>query len=335
MDLVSLFESISSFLEGSPDNPFYAVMPVPNYTSFFVGKDTESYACVLISTADGLEKHRAPIRLENLDVQFRLRCRLREKQEPERKGTFAVIRCRSLDRETIRYFFTICETILRMLGDMPTQSAVASAVHRLASIFQKIQKLPSRPVSGLFGELYLISRSGDPAKAVMAWRMDEMARFDFAHGDVRLDVKATAARVRAHMFSYEQCNPPSGTIAVVASLLVERIPGGVELSSLIDAIEERISCHSELIFKLHEVVAATLGASLHEALALKFDIQLADSSLRFFSLRDVPAIHGPLPPEISDVHFRSDLSAVRPLSIKMLINRDPIFSDLLPRSDKE
>jgi hypothetical protein len=194
-----------------------------------------------------------------------------------------------------------------------------------------MQKPPTRPVNGLFGELFLIWRSGNPIRALAAWRMDETARFDFADGDIRLDVKATSGRVRAHTFSYEQCNSPPGTIAIVASLFVERSPGGVTLRSLIDQIEGRITAKIGLVFKLHDVITATLGMNLNEALALKFDEKLADSSLCFFNLHDVPAIRGPLPAGISDVHFRSDLSALQALPVHSLIDRDPVFWDLLPR----
>src|SRR5207302_791122 len=129
----------------------------------------------------------------------------------------------------------------------------------------------------------------------------DTARFDFSDGDVRLDVKATSGRLRTHTFSYEQCNPPPGTIAVVASLLIEQAAGGMPLQTIIDEIGTRIAAHPDLLLKLHEVAAGTLGASLNEALALRFDIKLAQSSLRFFSLEAVPAIRGPLPAGISDV----------------------------------
>lgn len=178
--------------------------------------------------------------------------------------------------------------------------------------------------------MYLIWRSGNPIRALTAWRIDEAARFDFSDGDVRLDVKATNGRLRTHVFSYEQCNPPSGTIAIVASLFIEHTPGGSTLGSLIGQIKTRIAGHADLVFKLHEVVAATLGKSLNDALALTFDTKLADSSLRFFSLHDVPAIHGPLPAGVSDVHFRSDLSSLPALSVQSLVDQDPIFWDLLP-----
>jgi hypothetical protein len=326
-----IFKAIAPVPGDNPDKPLYAVMPVPGYESYFIGKDSESHACLLVATVDRTRKRQAPIRLESLDVQFELRCQLRKGQEPEREDTFTVIRCRSLDQETTRYFLSVCETVLRMVGDRPAQRVVASAVNRLAAIFQKMQNPPTRPVNGLFGELFLIWRSGNPIRALAAWRMDETARFDFADGDIRLDVKATSGRVRTHTFSYEQCNPPSGTIAIVASLFVERSPGGVTLQAIVDLIERRIAANTDLVFKLHDVIAATLGKNLNEALTLTFDEKLAHSSLRFFNLHDAPAIRGPLPAGISDVHFRSDLSALRPLTVQSLIDRDPVFWDLLPR----
>jgi hypothetical protein len=82
------------------------------------------------------------------------------------------------------------------------------------------------------------------------------------------------------------------------------------------------------------VVAATLGASLNDALNITFHAKLADSSLRLFSMHDVPAIRGHLPAGISDVHFRSDLSAVQVLLVQSLIDQDPVFWDLLPHESE-
>ncbi len=329
--LIAMFEAIAPPLGDNPDKPLYAVMPIPGYGSYFIGKDTESRACLLAATVDHTHKRQAPIRLESLDVQFELRCQLRRGQEPDREDTFTVIRCRSLDPETIHYFLCVCETVLRMVGDSPAPRAVASAVNRLAAIFQKMQNPPTRPVNGLFGELFVIWRSRNPIRALAAWRTDETACFDFADGDVRLDVKATSGRVRAHTFSYEQCSPPPGTIAVVASLFVEHSPGGITLQSIIYEIERNTAVNIDLAFKLHDVISATLGMNLSKTLALKFDEKIADSSLRFFSLYDVPAIRGPLVAGVSDVHFRSDLSGLQALPAQALIDRDPTFWDLLPR----
>ena len=333
--LADIFEGICPPSAEPSDKPLYAVMPVPNHSGYFVGKDRESLACLLVSTNDQTGRPHPPIRLESLDAQFELRCHLKKTSEPEGEGTFTVIRCRDSDSETTRYFLSVCETILRMLGDQPARTQVATAVNRLAAIFQRVRQPPARPLNGLFGELYVLLRSRHAVRALAAWRVDERARFDFSDGEVRLDVKATGNRSRLHTFSYEQCNPPSGTVAVVASLHAEQTAGGPSLRSVIYEIEARVSAHADLVFKLHETVAATLGASLHDGLSRCFDMRLAGSSLRFFSLEGVPAIRGPLPMGVSDVHFRSDLSALPPISIEALIDRDLIFWDLLPSGDEE
>lgn len=332
--LNEIFGSIQPPTGESPDRAVYSVRPIPGLESYLVGKDHESHACLLISTLDSAPRQQPPIRLESLDAQFALRCQLRKGDVPDRHGTFTVIRCRSVDPETIRYFLSVCETILRVIGDHPQQRTVASVVQRLAAILQKIRRLPTRSVTGLFGELFIICRSGNPVRTLKAWRTDETARFDFVDGDIRLDVKATRGRVRAHTFSYDQCNPPPGTSAVVASLFVEQAPTGPTLGALCDEIESLVSGHSDLVLKLHEALAAALGTSMTASLEIAFDLKLAESSLSFFALRDIPAIREPLPEGVSDVHFRSDLSNLSSLTIEFLIDQDPLYWDLLPRIDR-
>lgn len=328
--LEGLFEAITPPESDNPGKSIYAVMPVPGYESYCVGKDREGNACLLIAMGETSGHLQPPIRLENLDVQFELRCHLRRKREMERVGIFTVIRGRSLDAETVRYFLSVCDTIIGMVGDRPKRRELASAVHRLAAILQKLKTPPSRPVNGLFGELYLIWRSENPARSVQAWRVDDRARFDFAHGNVRIDVKAASGRVRSHTFSFEQCNPPPGTVAIVASLFVERSPGGMSLRSIIAEIETTIAAFPDLIVKLHEVVACTLGSGLNEALGIVFDTRLAGASLSFYDLEEVPAIRDTLVAGVSDVHFRSDVSGSRSLSKESLVARDALFAELLP-----
>ena len=324
-----LFESIIAPATDET-KPRYAVLPIVEYESYFVGKDRESCACLLINTTDHLTQQQLNIRLKCIDVQFDLFCHLKRGAESAIEGRFTVIRCRSRERETVRYFLSVCYTVLCMLGDWPSRCAVASAVHRLAALFQKTLKPPVRAVSGLFGELYLISRSTSPVRALTAWRTDNSARFDFVDGEVRLDVKATSGRVRSHVFSYEQCSPPPGTIAVVASMFVESVSGGVTLQHLVDSIVADVASDPDLVLKLHEVIATTLGTSLNDAMASAFDPKLTESSLRIFSLSDVPAIRGEIPAGVSNVHFRSDLSALNDVPFQVLIKRDATFGDLLP-----
>ena len=237
------------------DRPIYSVAPLREAPGYFVGKDAERKACILIGITNQDRRHQAPIRLENLEVQFEVLSLVRTGNAAS-EDIFTVIRCRSAEPEIIRYFLSICETIIRILGKRPARTAVANAVNHLALIFQRLQNPPSRPVNGLFGELFFIRHSRSPARALAAWRTEDVSRFDFSAGDVRLEVKTATSRVRSHNFSFEQCNPPPGTIGVAASLFVERAAGGISLRELIAEIERLSASSSELVMKLHTIVAA-------------------------------------------------------------------------------
>ena len=330
--LFGIYESITVPDGDDAGAPLFAVRIVPDHDCYFIGKDTAGQACLLVETRHEARRKPPPIRLESVDAQFELACQIADPGGQIREGSFTVVRCRSLDIETIRYFLSVCGIIMRHLGDSPSRTELAAAVRRIASIFQNISKPPVRPLNGLFGELFVISRSRYPARAVAAWRNDEKSRFDFSAGDVRMDVKSCAGRVRSHTFSYDQCNPPPSTQAVVASLMVERIPGGISIDELIASIEARISRSEDLVLKLHEIVASTLGSELTRSLRVTFDPRLSESSLQWFDLREIPAVRGSLPTRVSDVHFVVDLSGLIPLRQATLVDRDPHFLELIPES---
>lgn len=328
--LFEIFEALAAPPADQSGTPVFAVRPVALYQSYFVGKDSLGKACLLVRTSDASGRAPPPIRLESLDAQFELGCRITDARGDTQDGRFTVARCRSAEPETIRYFLSVCHIIMRHMGDTPSRTALASSVQRLASIFQSIRRPPVRSLNGLFGELFLIARCRSPARALAAWRIDDRARFDFSAGDIRLEVKTCAGRLRQHSFSFDQCNPPPGTVAVLASLMIERVPGGLALSDLIAMIEDRIADDEDLLLKLHDVVASTLGTSLAISLDVPFDQRLAESSLRYFDLRTIPAIREQPPANVSDVRFASDLSGSTPLDATALADHDPLFWDLLP-----
>lgn len=332
-ELASILEALAIPSADQGRAPLFAVKPVPGYQTYFLGKDSNGKACLLVGTSDACGRVQPPIQLETLDAQFELGCRVTKPSGDSNEGRFTVVRCRSSEHETIRYFLSVCNIIIHHLGDAPSRSALASAIQRLVSIFQSMRRPPVRSLNGLFGELFLISRSRNPARAVAAWRTSNNARFDFSVGDIRLDVKTCAGRLRQHTFTFDQCNPPSGTQAVVASLMVEQVPNGTTLADLIVMIEYQVGVE-DLLLKLHALVAATMGTSLASSLDVPFDHRVAESTLRFFDLRAIPAVRGKQSPGVSDVRFISNLSGCDPLAVSALIDRDPQFWDLLPTEKK-
>ncbi len=328
LKLNRIFDALSP-VHAAPDQVVYSVGRIARFADYLVGRDGGGYACLLISVANPDGHRPAPMRLAHLEADFEVRSRVTEEIRSA-EGTFTVLRCKSNDGEVIRHFFGIAEAFIQILGAKPTKAAIGEAVVQFARIFQRLVAPPIRPVSGLFGELFLIQKCRNPMKALTSWRVQESSRFDFVAGDLRLDVKVVSGRARIHNFSYDQCNPPAGTSAFVASLFAEVTATGISLRELVEKIEAVVSGRTELVIKLYETVAATLGTGLQEGMKVRFDDKLAASSLRLFDLRLVPAIRNALPPGVSDLHFRSDLSNSPEILIRALIDREPAIEDFIP-----
>jgi Putative PD-(D/E)XK family member, (DUF4420) len=328
LKLNQIFDALLPVRVG-PDQLVYSVGRIARFPGYLVGRDSAGNGCLLISVANPPGYRQAPIRLEHLEVEFEVRSRFTEESQSS-EGTFTVLRCRSKDSEVIRYFFGIAEAVIQILGIQPTKAAISEAVIQFSRIFQRLIAPPLRSVVGLFGELFLIRQARNPIKALASWRVQDSSRFDFTAGDLRLDVKATSGRSRVHTLTYDQCNSPAGTSAFLASLFVEMTPTGPSLQELVEKVEAVVSGRSELVIKLYETVAATLGTNLRESMKVRFDDKLAASSLRFFDLRLVPAIRSALPSGVSDLNFRSDLSNSPEMSVVALIDRDPAIEDFLP-----
>lgn len=326
--LEPLFEGLAV---PSADHPIYTVAHIPGYPAYFIGKNNNANACLLIVTPDKEWQRQVPIRLECLEVTFDIPSVIRRASSVS-EGTFTVVRCRSNDAEVVRYFLSIGETLLRILGPNPSRIAIGDAITRLAHIFQCLQNPATRSVNGLFGELFLIRQSQNPFRTLSVWRTQDTSRFDFNAGSIRIDVKTATGRQRIHTFSYDQCNPPSGTTALTASLFAERAAGGLALQDIIREIEEVVATNTELVLKLHDTVAETLGRTLNESLSVRFDRRLSESSLQFYDLRSIPAIRNDPPPGVSDIHFRSDLSGAPRANAVELIEHEPALADFLPKN---
>lgn len=328
LKLNRIFDALSP-VRAAPDQVVYSVGRIARFSDYLVGRDGGGKACLLISVSSPAGYRHAAMRLEHLEVNFEVRSRITEENRSA-ESTFTVLRCRSDDGEVIRYFFSIAEAFIQILGAKPGKAAVGEAVVQFARIFQRLIAPPLRPLLGLFGELFLIQQCRNPIKALTSWRVQDTSRFDFSAGDLQLDVKVASGRARIHTFSYDQCNPPAGTSAFLASLFVEVVANGISLRELVEKIEAVVSGRAELVIKLYDTVAATLGTGLQEGMKIRFDDKLAASSFRFFDLRLVPAVRDTLPPGVSDLHFRSDLSNSPEASIGELIEREPAIEDFLP-----
>jgi hypothetical protein len=270
----------------------------------------------------------SPIKLEHLEVQHAVRCRVTNQNNETEEGTYTVIRCLEADEELSHYFLHTVDPLLRLIGSSPTPLDISRSIEHLVELFRALTQAPIKSVSGLWAELFVIRNANQPAELLRAWHTTPHEKFDFNAGGQRIEVKSTSQGMRLHHFSLEQLNPPADTRVLIASTFMEKTGAGTSLEELIEEIRSQLGGDAELEERLNRVVALTLGISLQQGLTQRFDKELARQSLRVFDASVIPKLSNPLPDGISDVHFQSDLSRSTPLSKRELRDAGGIFARL-------
>lgn len=247
-------------------------------------------------------------------------------------GVFAIIRCKSDDRGLQVLFLDVLGNWVEMLGQEPTIDMLSGAFERLAQLFEALSRPAGREVQGLWGEVLVIAASSDPTLLVKAWHTHPSELYDFQAGLELVEVKTTATRPRRHEISLAQLTPPSGSNAVLASVLVEETGPTVTLIELIEIVKRRLS-EPRLRVRVDEIVAETLGANWVEARVVGFNAQRALAGLRFVPVEQVPCVNRALPPEVSDVRFKVELDGAPTLEYRELRSRAGLLGALVPRND--
>ena len=326
IDLAGILQSTAR--PNLEENSRYYVKRISGASAHFFGWSGEGLPVLLLAAEGTLIKE--PLRLAGLEVQYSIPCDIMVSETENSTDTLTTIKCNSTIPAIQTYFVRASETIVRIVGGNPDIQQVSDAVDNLVEIFQRLSRPSTRSARGVFAELLVIHLSTSPHTAIRAWHSAAEDRFDFSIGDVRLEVKSAASRQRVHNFSFEQCVPPSGTVGVLASLFVEGSGGGLTLLELVQRIEAQLSGNEELMLKLHETVAECLGSDTADSLALRFDEELATSSYQVYTLEDIPAIRECVPGEVSNIHFRSDISRTTEADVGHLASQSAYARALLP-----
>ena len=135
--------------------------------------------------------------------------------------------------------------------------------------------------------------------------------------------------LRIHTFSLDQLHSLTDTKTIIASVFVKQASTGKSISELQNEISDRLAAQIELIEKLQIQVAMTLGKSISDSMKMKFDVQLAKDSLRFYKAEDIPRISfDNVPPLVTDVRFKLNLTDINSVSANELLNCGNLFSSI-------
>ena len=310
--MLNLEEQFQALLQmPSPEGSHVLAQPIPGFRNHRLARDIHGLPMILISLPRGQSRTRpTPIKLEHLSVQHDVECRLTGVDGVMDEGQFTVIACLGTDSALHTYFLRVLESIILLLGPKPVRSDITRAIYNLVELFRAMTAAPRKSVQGLWAELFLIDQATDAAALCEAWHTTPEDKYDFSSDSQRIEVKSAANRIRQHQFSLGQLQPPHGTDVLIASLFIERAGAGTSLAELLDRIRMRIGSNLEQLMTLDRVVGMTLGISWRQAMDERFDYDLARHSLAFYDALAVPSIITPVPSEVSNVRFSSDLSGI-------------------------
>jgi hypothetical protein len=281
---------------------------LPGSTVHRIAKDYEGRPCFVVSAKpDG--RPPAPVDLQNLFFRPSIRCRIQEAGGPSTEGVFTLIAYTGKEAPVQSLFLRVMSDLLEGIGDECLCSEVSRRFDALVSLFSALTKPQRKAVQGLWAEMLIVSMASDPIALVRAWHSEPSDRYDFNYGHERLEVKSAYGSVRKHHFSLLQLTPPAGTVAVLASILIQRSGAGTTVQALWDRIRCLVSSDRDAVQHVDQVVADSLGAGLVAALDVAFDEEAASESLAFVRIADVPRIAAALHFAISEVHFAVDLSS--------------------------
>lgn len=330
-DLAELFEQLPAAAPAAPGGALsLSALPVPGWGAYRVSRSEDGSPGVLVAARGGPESSIAGLELKNLSFRPRVRCRIVPPSGggPE-EGEYALIRCKGEDEALRSLFLHIAGGWLPALGRAPSVGALADAVDRLAELFAALAAPARTSVQGLWAELLLVATGLDPALLALAWHSEPRELHDFCAGSQRVEVKSTLSPLREHTFSLDQLRWGGGAL-IVASVKMQEDPQGLTVEDLARLAASRMPGALELRARLEEVVARSLGRDWREATRARFRLQGPAGAVAYYRAEDVPSIATPLPAEVSEVRFRSDLSGTPPLAHGELRSAGGLLAALAP-----
>lgn len=293
----------------------YDVENLPG-TEHKLGKSVEGYPMFfLLTNAGGVQCPNT--NLEILTVDYNLYCCFEDENSRETHCNYTVLTLRSCDEILQENFIAITMLVIKRLPAVPSRHEIAKEVENLKYIFSAAKQAPKKMTQGLWAELLVIACSCEPEKMVEAWHSQPAAKFDFAMGRFKLEVKSTGGDTRVHHFSLDQLCPSAHSTVFVASAVVRecaRGNGGMSVDDLRGLISERLAS-TDADLRLRTIIAETLGERYEQARKMTFDYVEACDSLRFYDAADIPHISKEnVPAGVTNVGFSSDLTGAKAIA---------------------
>jgi Putative PD-(D/E)XK family member, (DUF4420) len=286
----------------------FEAIPLSATRKDFLAK-TDDGAPVFLLHDSSAAKYNPGINFRYLSVQFHTTCRVRT-NFVDVEDQFCMVWCDAAAPELHELFVRCVGAAIEELPESCGTRELESCISQLRDLFRALAQASSREISGLWSELFVISRCGNSLSALSLWHEDQFDRFDFSSSTLHIEIKSTVRGLRAHEFALEQLQQPVGGAGFVVSMVLQPLTGGISVLDLAREIEAEVARFPRLKQKLWENVAKTLGADFSDKLDKRFDRIFAERNLTVYSMNDIPRPETPSDPRITALRFVSDLTAV-------------------------
>ena len=305
---MDVFEEFTNLQAALSNTDFEALRLSGNRTDY-LAKGQDGRPVFLLQDARTGQYHPS-LQLRYLAAEFQLTCRLHT-GGAEIEDVFALISCSAEEQELHELFIRSFDAARMQLANNAQTEEIKNTVQNLASLFRAFSKPSKRSITGLWAELFTISRSGIVLDAMKMWRSDVFDRYDFSTPNRVIEIKGTIGQFRSHEFSLEQLSTPENGDGFVVSILLQSVSGGTSVLELVSNIEASVATDTKMREKLWTNVIGDLGSDFSSSLDRRFDTTYADRTLRIFLMEDIPQPPPSNDPRVTSIRFIADSTDIK------------------------
>lgn len=315
-DLKEIYEKLP--LPKNQSSNSYSAKAIKGYENHRIAKNfADNPSLLILISEQNQDFFIANQNLFSIKVSHNLKCEI-ESDEKVTCNNFSVVSYIGQNNDVKELFLSTCQILIKSLGQSPSNKQIKNTVGKFIELFKAVKETPRNSIQGLWSELFLIEQSSLPEKLIAGWHSIPEEKFDFSFDKLRLEVKSSASESRIHHFSSRQLNPINDTEIIIASVLISSNVAGFGINDLLIKINGKLNEFPKQKEKLHLLVYSTLGSDIEKVNQIKFDYELAKSSLSFYQSTSIPKIEDiNIPKEVSNLKFISNL-----------VNSSPIDSSL-------
>lgn len=302
-----LFDSFLALPNAIGPGEFKAISLSRKRKDFLAKSANGSPVFLLHDSSDA--RYNPGVNFRHLAAEFHATCRVTT-DGGALEDQFCLVGCDGSTPELHELFVRCVGAAIEELPETSVTKDLEACILGLRNLFRALALPNAREISGLWAELFVIWRSGNPAQALTFWHTDQFDRFDFSTNNLHLEVKSTLKSIRCHEFSLEQLQPPMSGLGLVASVMLQPLTGGLGVLDLARNIEAAVVGSPKLKQKLWENVAITLGADFSDRLDKRFDLSYAERRFAVYAMSDIPKPGTPTNPRVTAIRFVSDLTGI-------------------------